>query len=475
MGGLFGSLNSSLQALRAFETALNVSQNNVSNSSTPGYARQTIQLEAQPFDANGGLAGGVKAGQVQSTDNPYADQAVRNQLSQQGNYTAQNNALGSIQVLFDVSGQTGFIGALNNLFQSFSAWSASPSSAAAQQSVLTNAQVVAQSFQSTAASLSQTTTSLNQQITSTVQQINSLASVIQQDNIQIQQSSTPDAGLQANLQANLQSLSQLADTTVTFAPDGTATVLLGGQTPLVIGSTKYAIQASFTDPTPGPNPGGVNDAHILNSSGQDITGQISQGSLAGLLTVRNTVLPALQGNGSQQGALNQLAKSVADNVNSILTAAQTPTGATGIPLFTYNNGSPVYAAQTLALNPNITASTLAPANPGPPPVSNGAALALANLGESTNPAYQINGQSIVQFAATMAAQVGQQASDAQNGVNLHTTLLTQSQALQTQISGVSLDQEAIQVMELQKGYEAAGKMVTVIDSLTSTLINMVSG
>ena len=82
MGGLFGSLNSSLQALRAFETALNVSQNNVSNSSTPGYARQTIQLEAQPFDANGGLAGGVKAGQVQSTDNPYADQAVRNQLSQ---------------------------------------------------------------------------------------------------------------------------------------------------------------------------------------------------------------------------------------------------------------------------------------------------------------------------------------------------------------------------------------------------------
>jgi flagellar hook-associated protein 1 FlgK len=477
MGGLFGSLNSSLQALQAFEKALNVSQNNVSNSSTPGYARQTIQLEAQPFDIAGGQAGGVKAGAVQSTDNPYADQAVRDQLAQQGNYNAQSAALGNIQSLFDVSGQTGFIGALNNLFQSFSAWSATPSSAAAQQGVLTSAQAVAQSFQSTAASLSQTTTNLNQQIVSNVQQINTLAAAIQQDNVQIQQTNTPnipDAGLQANLQANLQSLSQLADTTVTFAPNGTATVLLGGQTPLVIGSTLYSIQAGFTDPTPGANPGGVNNAHILNSSGQDITGQISQGSLAGLLTVRNTVLPSLQGNGAQQGALNQLAKSVADSVNSILTSAQTPTGAAGIPLFTYNNASPVDVAQTLALNPNITASTLAPSDPGPPVVSNGAALALSNLGESNNPAYQINGQSIVQFAAGAATLVGQQASDAQNGANLHTTLLTQAQALQTQISGVSLDQEAIQVMELQKGYQAAGKMVTVIDTLTNVLINMVT-
>lgn len=194
MGGLFGSLNSSLQALKAFETALQVSQNNVSNASTPGYARQTIELEAEPFNITQGLTGGVKAGAVQSTDNIYADQAVRDQLSQQANYNTQNNALGVIQSLFDVTGQSGVIGALNNLFQSFSAWSATPSSTAAQQAVLTSAQTLAQSFQSTAASLSQTTTNLNGQITSTVQQINALSTQIQQDNEQIGNSTTPDAG-----------------------------------------------------------------------------------------------------------------------------------------------------------------------------------------------------------------------------------------------------------------------------------------
>src|SRR5271166_2144723 len=107
MGGLFSTLNNSLDALRAFETALNVSQNNVSNSSTPGYARQVATFDALPFEASSGLLGGVQSGPTQSTQNEYANQAVRTQLEQQGNYSAQSTALSSIQSLFDVSGQSG--------------------------------------------------------------------------------------------------------------------------------------------------------------------------------------------------------------------------------------------------------------------------------------------------------------------------------------------------------------------------------
>jgi len=466
MGGLFGALNSSLDAMRSLETALNVSQNNVSNSSTPGYSAQVATLEALPFNASTGEGGGVVSGPTQSTDNAYADQAVRTQLSQQGNYSAQSTALSSVQSLFDVTGQTGVIGALNNLFQSFSAWSASPNSTAAQQAVLTSAQTLAQSFQSTSNSLSQTTEQVNQQITSTVQQVNSIASTIASDNAQIGQSSPPDPGLEANLQASLQSLSQLVDTTVTFAPNGAATVLLGnGQSPLVMGTTASAISATFS---------ANNDAQLLDTNGNDITNDVSQGSLGGLLTVRNTVLPSIQGDGSQQGALNQLAQQVADRVNSILTSAQTPGGTAGNALFDYNTSNPTAVAHTLTLDPGISISTLAPASVGPPAVSNGAALELSNLGNSTNAADQIGGQTIVQFVGAMATQLGQQASDAQTNQTLHTSLLTQAQSVQSQFSGVNLDAEALQVLELQKGYDAAGKMVSVIDDLTNTLMNMVT-
>ncbi len=471
MGGLFSSLNSSVDALRSIESALAVSQNNVSNANTPGYARQVALLESQPFNLSQGLTGGVQFGGTQSTQNEYLNQAVRTQLSAQGYFTGESNPLASIQSLFDVSGQSGLTGSLNSLFQSFSAWSATPNTTSAQ-AVLNQAQAVAQSFQSASASLSQVTTNVNQQISSNVSQINTLTAAIQQANIAIQNNTTPDAGLDANLHANLESLSQIADITVSFAPNGTATVLLGGQTPLVIGAQQYQIQASFA-PTGTPTfPNATPDARILDSNGQDITSHISQGSLAGLLNVRNTVLPSLQGDGQQQGALNQLAQQVADRVNSILTSAQTTGGAAGSPLFTYNAANLAGIAQTLALDPNITAGTLAPVNPGPPVVSNGAALQLAGLGNSTNPADQISGKTILQFLSGIATQAGQSASDAQTGSNLHAQLLAQSRSLQTQVSGVSLDAEAAQVLQLQQGYQAASKMVSVINSLSDALLNM---
>jgi flagellar hook-associated protein 1 FlgK len=472
MGGLFGSLNSTVQALRAFDSALSVSQNNVSNSTTPGYARQVAVLQSQPFDLSGGAVGGVQFAGTLSTQDEYTNQAVRTQLSAQGYFDAQSSPLSSIQSLFDVSGQTGLTGALNSLFQSFSAWSATPNNTTAQ-AVLNQAQNVAQSFQTASASLGQTTVSVNQQISSKVDQINRLTAEIQKDNIAIHNnSSTPDAGLDANLHASLESLAQIADVTVTFAPNGSATVLLGGQTPLVIGDQQYSLSASFA---PSGTPTVANatpDARILDASGQDVTSQISQGSLGGLLAVRNTVLPSLQGNGQQQGALNQLAQQIADRVNSILTSAQTSSGQPGVALFTYNTAGAADVAHTLAISSTITASTLAPADPGPPVVSNGAALQLSNLGSSTAAADQISGQTILQFLGNMATSAGQSASDATTGNDLHTQLLAQARSLQTQISGISLDAEAVQVLQLQKAYQAASKMVTVINSLADTLLNM---
>jgi len=470
MGGLFGALDSSVSAIKALQNALTVAENNVTNASTPGYASQTPTFEATAFDPQNGLDGGVNSGPTQSTDNHYADQAVMAQYSLQGNFNAQSTALSSIQGLFDVTGQTGVIGALNNLFQSFSAWASDPNSSGSQQGVISQAQALAEQFQSAAATLGQSTTGINNQISSTVQQINNLAKQIATDNAAIAPGNPPDPNAQANLEASLESLSQLADITVNYNSDGTVNVLLGGETGLVLGQQSYAISANFTSAGSGGYPNAVPDAQILDSNGQDITSQITQGSLGGLLNVRNTVLPSLQGDGTQQGALNILAQQVADRVNTILTGATTLSGAPGSALFTYSATSPIDVAATLAVNPAITPDQLAPADSA---ASNGAALELSNLGNSNAAADQINGETILGYASGTATQIGQQASDAQTGENLHTQLLAQAQAVQTGISGVSLDAEAAQVMQFQQGYDAVGKMVSVIDSLSTTLINMI--
>ena len=85
MGSLFSALDSASQSLKAFEQAIDVTQNNVTNANSPGYADQVPQMISQAFQPDSGLSGGVQE-QTQDTRSSYADTAVQQQLSLQGMY-----------------------------------------------------------------------------------------------------------------------------------------------------------------------------------------------------------------------------------------------------------------------------------------------------------------------------------------------------------------------------------------------------
>jgi flagellar hook-associated protein 1 FlgK len=472
--GLFANLTSSVNSLNAFEKSLEVAQNNVSNASTAGFAKQSATLIALPFHPGTGLLGGVQAGLPQSTRDEYLEQAVRYQNGSVGNFTAQAQSLGGVEPIFDVTGQTGIVAALNSMFQSFSAWSANPDSAAARQDVLAKAQDLGASFQQAASILSSVTSNVGNQIDSTVSQINALAAQVQAYNVQQSQTHGVDSGLDAHLHDTLESLSGLAGITARFESDGSVTLLLGGQTPLVIGNHQYSLQSSYFNTGVPVNPNATPAVHIMDANGQDVTGHVVGGTLGGLLTVRNSVLPSLQGDSQQDGALNQIAKKVADRVNQLLASGKDPNGNAGAPLFTYDASSGANTARSLAINPNITSNTLAALQLGPPQVANGIALALSGLGDSTAAADTIGGKSILDFLNGQTQVLGQQVANAISGQTVAQRSLTQAQAMRTQVSGVSLNEEAINVMELQRGYQAISKMISVIDGLTDTLINMVA-
>jgi flagellar hook-associated protein 1 FlgK len=173
---------------------------------------------------------------------------------------------------------------------------------------------------------------------------------------------------------------------------------------------------------------------------------------------------------------------VADSINNLLTSgnisdANLTTGApavAGIPLFTYNSGDPTSVASTLTVNPAITASQLAAIQPGPPEVENGIALQLANLSTPQNPAGEINNMSFSQFYGNIAATVGAAVSTAQSNQATDQQLVTQTQNLRQQVSGVDLNAEAIKMLQFQQSYGAAAKMVTILDSLSQTVVNMIS-
>ena len=472
MGSLFSALNSAGQSLKAFEQAIDVTQNNVANSNSPGYAAQVPQLVSQDFLSNGSSTGGGVQEVTQDTRSVYADTAVQQQLSLQGMYQQLQTSLAPLQNVFDVSANSAIPSALNQLFQSFSAWASQPNNADFQNSVIDAAQQTATAFQQAALQLNQIQTSTSNDIQGTVAQINQDAAQIQSLNEQIARNSEPNAGVSAQLESALENLSGLANIQVINGIGGTVTVLLGGQTALVEGTQMTPIQAVNDTASNSGNPGAAPNVIVQDSSGNDITSEITGGSLAGLLSVRNQLLPSLIGGGQQVGGLNTLAQGLADSVNTILTQAATPSGQPGTALFTYNASAPAGIAGSLGVTAGITGSQLAAATTGANGVANGAALTLAGL-DSTSPG-PVNGQGFTQYFASLTAAVGNAVNNATNRASAQASLVAQAKSLQQSVSGVSLDEEAIRLVQLQSSYQAASKVVTVINEMTQSLLNMVA-
>lgn len=476
MSNLLTSLVNSATALRVFERVLVVSQNNVANVSTPGYAAQRLSLLATDFQPELGLVGGVRAGEIQSARSEYAEQAVRRQSQSLGFFDQTVASLAPLEAAFDISGERGIAGALNGLFQSFSAWSLSPNSTTARHAVIDSARQLAESFRQAAASLTSAAVDTDRQIRQTVEQINQLGVRLQQCNLE-RRGGMNDAGLDAKVHTVLEELSELADFTVLFQPDGSVTVLLGGQTPLVVGEHHHPVSAAFYNSSEPPPeyPGATPPAHVVDWEGRDITSQISQGRLGGLLHLRNTVLPSLRGDAYQVGDLNLLAKAIADRVNQILTAGwitDGPPPESGVPLFTYDATNDALVAQSLALNPGITPGSLAAIDPGPPYVGNGTAMRLAGLVNPEDSADRIGGFSYTEYYGNLAARVGRMLVEARQNQDFRAQTVAQARYLRDEISGVSLDEEAVLLVEFQRAYQAAARMVSVLSELTEITVNL---
>jgi flagellar hook-associated protein 1 FlgK len=339
-------------------------------------------------------------------------------------------------------------------------------------------------------------------LTAAVSQLNQDSAQVASINSQIRSNAggRNDAGLQAQLYTTLQDMSTLAPVSVHIESDGTATVLLGGQAPLVMGTTQNNVVANLNytpaQPVPAPVPAVTEPTTVqLTVAGQDVTSLVNQGTLGGALGFANTTMAAILGNGPQQGSLNQLAQSVADTVNGLLTSGVSSAGSAGPPIVPPVPGVALFSYGALAtppatgpLNPttvaasltvtNITGSQLAAITPavaavvGPPAVAavafsaNGVAAQLAALANSTG----ANGFTLTQTYGAIATNVGQQTSTATANATADTNLLNQATTLRASLSGVSLNNQATQLLQFQESYQASAQMITTISTLAQDLL-----
>ncbi|MFN0103192.1 MAG: flagellar hook-associated protein FlgK [Bryobacteraceae bacterium] len=452
MGTLFTSMVSAASAMRALQRSLNVVENNIVNASTVGYARQESSLIANPFDPNSGFsAGGVSFGPLTSSRNAFVEASVWKTQHRAGFSENLAAKLTEIERTFPLTDGAGVPAQIDKFFAAVSQWSVTPNDSVSRRQVLDRAATLAQSFNQTALDLGDAAGRAGGELGATVLKVNRLTADIVSINKQRRESfgSANDAGLDSSLHAKLEELSQFVDFTALPQEDGSVSVFIGGQTPAVIGDHQWPISLTNAGST----------YQIVDVEGNDISSRVNEGKLGALLEFRNTLLP------DYQTRLNTLAQGVADNVNTVLNAGIDQTGVAPTKnLFTYN--AQIGAAATLTVT-DITGPELAAAAPGD---SGGNTNAL-DLVDVQNTGI-FSGLTPAQYYAELASNVGDRLNSEEGNGSLQRQLVLQAQSVRAELSGVDTNVEATKLLQLQKGFEAAGQVMSVLNSLTDTLINM---
>ncbi len=363
MGNILTSLLNSTGALSAYGRVFETIQNNITNANTPGYVKQNQTLTALPFQPDGGPEGGVIAGPLQSARNTYLEQAVRTGQQLLGSAQQRASDLGQVEPLFSLGQNTGLPDSFNQLFASFSQLGVSPNDGVLRQQVLTQAGNVAQQFHqiSTGINTTSRTILISSSTRDTINKINTVVDKIANINQQNLSNGITghDAGIDASLYSSLEDLSSSVNVNVIQASDGTFNLYLGTQTPLVVGNKSFHLTADFS--------GGK--TAIKDSTGADITSQVTSGELAGQLKDKNVTLPGYT------ASLNTLAQTFADQVNQALSQGVDQNGATPTTnLFSYNSATD--AASTINVT-NLTGDQIA-----------AGLMAGASVGEATRSRYR---------------------------------------------------------------------------------------
>jgi len=456
MTGLNTSMDIAVQALQAEQGALSVTSNNISNVNTPGYSRQVAVFDEAPTFQQGSetIGGGVTLQQFQSVRDQLLQLRLYEETQQQGNSQTQLNSLNQIEGIFSDPTQ-GVGGALSAFFNSLNQLSTNPTDSSARQQVLTAANNLANSFHQAVSSLGTIQSGLDQSVPQTVDQINRLTSQIATLNGQVAQ----DQGLgqdpgttQDQRDELIRQLSSLVNVSVTQTEHGLTLTTANG-VPLVVAGQSFALQSGT---------GSTGSQDVFSAQGQDITSQIQGGKLGGTLQVRDQAIPQLL------SQLNDLASQFATAFNTQHQAGFDLSGNAGQNFFT-----PLASATNAAANFGvaITDPSLIAASSDGSAGSNGNLTPLIALSKQQLP----SGSTPVGMYSNLVLQVGNLGANAQSDVNASNLSVQQITDQRSAVSGVSVDEESTNMINYQRAYEAAARVVTTVDEMTQTVLAMGSG
>ena len=469
MPDIYGILNTATRSLLTQQKAIDVTGQNIANVNTPGYSRQRVVMEpSTPINFEPGQMGtGVKAAEIQRIYDKFVGGQINGENSKLGQWEASESGLARIELIFNESSGAGLEQAMSEFWAAWQDLASNPSGYPERTALLSRSQTLARTFNTMSGNLQQIQLDYDRNIVGTLDEINGLSRQIVDLNTKISQVEV--AGQNSNdyrdqREQLLKELSKLIDIHTYENDQGQVTVLTGSGQPLV--QSPYAYELSTVT-----NAEGLQDVIWTDRGGSaiDITDDIRGGELKGWLDVRDGYAQ------DYLDRLDALATTMINEVNAIhqvgfgmATDPATGGPVTGQPFFAGSSATTIAVDAAIAGDVNrIAAAATAATVPG----DNRNAIAMATLqGQLT-----MNGASTTfdNYYSALASGVGNDVRTAAANREYEEAMVTHLENYRESISGVSLDEEMVNLVKFQHAYEAAAKLITTVDDMLNTVLNMV--
>lgn len=278
-------------ALQAYRQALDTTGHNIANVGTAGYNRQRIDFVSRAGSLLNGhfIGNGVHTAQIERVyDNLLVNQVRANQsvASQLDAYYSGAYQLDGVLA----NAESGLQPSINSFFAAIQELANDPTSTAARQVVLGEAQTLADRFHAIDSQFNQSRDLTNQRLGAAVDEVNLLAESIARVNADVVASSGGAEGVSSDLLDErdrlIGALSELVDLNVVEQDDGALNIFIGNGQSLVLGTqaATLATQPSALDASR------LDITLDLGSGPQIITRQIGGGQIGGLQNFREQVL-----------------------------------------------------------------------------------------------------------------------------------------------------------------------------------------
>jgi flagellar hook-associated protein 1 FlgK len=436
---------------------------NLSNSNTAGYARQRAELAAvSPADQFGSsyIGRGALLWAVTQSRDRFVEQQMSTALGGQAYSTTQADLLKGVSAL---NPDAGLSDALSNFYSQLRALSQNPGSPNVREAMVGAATQLAVSFNQAAISFDSARSGVDARLEGALPDLNENLQQIARLNSQIAQAAVaggrPNDLLDAR-QKLVDRVSAMTGAKVIDNDAGDANLVMPNGVSLVQ-ADRAAVLSVLPDPA-----NGTHLALWVQPPSGGAAQQLSQppgGELGGMLAARDgAMLQAEQ-------RIDTLAFDFANTINAVAQTGYALDGTTGHSVFTVSATS-TDAARSLVIDPTLASNgALFPAAGAPGATGDGTiAQALINT-EATNLS---SGRSAEAELASITANYGATTSRVTATSEGDQAVLANLTALRQSASGVSVDEELVDMQRSQRAYEAVTRVIKTADEMLQTLLQL---